>query len=435
MLSRVVPKGWKGWLLTLIALPVLGMVLSIVGESIPDDMVTDALVEAIDAGLITEDNRTLSAFGTTVDHHSECIGLTTGLGDANRGIIEVAVVSPNLGNCEVAVEQLDAWRDGGELVRDWDYLRYWHGHTAFTRPIVAVFGVEAVRTVTMGLLLGSFLMFYIVLSRRSSRLAATLFMTPLVVGSDLLTTPQSGPHGVAAVVVIACAAVVLVAASSTDALPTIAIVSSLSAGLLVLVDVFTIGTMSWTLTTAMVGLGSWTLGRRGWQLLKPMTVGAAAWGVAYVSTWVAKWAIAGLFVGFDEVWRRISTQVGIRVSGDVDYIDLGLGNSTTTVLGTWWLSPLGPPLVAMVVIWMAMAAVKALRNGTITTWLALASPVLLAVVWFEVMQNHTQVHRWFTAARGVAVCSAVLLLASELTRSGGRGVPDHSDISEIQSVG
>ena len=432
---RMVPTEWKGWFATLIAVPMLGVLLSVGGELIPDRLVAASLVEAIDAELITDANRTRSAFGTTIDHHSECIGLTTGLGDAGRGLLEVAFVSPNLGNCTVAVQRLEAWNNGGELDRDWDYLRYWHSYTAFTRPVVAVLGVEALRVGMMGLLIASFLVLYITVCRRTSHLAAGLFMAPIVFGSDLLITPLGGPHGIAAIVVIICAAAVLVVASRTTNLPTIAAISSASAGLLVLVDVFTMGTMGWTLTVAMVGVGSFTLGIRGRSLLRPMATGTIAWAVGYAFTWFSKWAIAATFVGVDVVWGRISRQVGIRVSGDVDYIDLGFTNTTATVLGTWWRSPLGPPLVALVVIWMALATAIAIRNRSATTWSILASPILIAAMWFEVMQNHTQVHRWFTAARGVAACSAVLLLTSELIRAERREVvPQPSEVAEASSA-
>lgn len=417
VLKGLFGSGWFRWLATLIALPILGLVMAIGGELVSDEQVATALVEGIDSGAIGTEERTKTYLGYTIDHHSECIGLTTGLGNEGRGVVEVALASPNLGSCSVAVPYLEEWSEGDPLVRNWDYLRYWHGHAALIRPVLAAGGVEAVRVVILVLLLAAWGAFFLTLRSRTTTLAATLFCLPLALGTDLLVTPQSGPHGVAAVAVFLTGSVVLIAISRDPTLATVAVVSSLSAGLIVLVDVFTMGTLSWTMTTALVGVSSWSAGIRNSKLLKYTAIGAVAWLVGYVTTWVSKWVFASAVVGFNDVLERVSNSIATRTLGEVDYIDLGLGNTTTTVISWWLATPVGKALALLAVAWVVMAAMKAYRAGHVALWMILSSPAVLPVIWFEIMQNHTQVHIWFTALRGVGISLAVILLAAELVRS------------------
>ncbi len=415
---RLADAGWVRWPVTLLLLPVLGLALAIGGELVSDTAVASSLVDAVESGQIRAQDRTTGWLDNTVDHHSECIGLTTGLGDAGRGVVEVAISSPNLGRCSVAIGHLEAWAAGGPLTRDWDYLRYWHGHTAITRPVLAIAGIEAVRIVVLALLIASVLAFVAAFRRLVGTWAALLFVAPVVVATDLLVTPWGGPHGLAAVAVFVGGTLLVRGLEDDRSLAATAVYASLAAGLVVLVDVFTMGTLSWVMTTFLVGVAWWASGSRGWSLLRPMGVGAGAWAIGYVTTWVAKWALAGTVVGFGEVFDRISRQVAARTVGEVDYIELGLGRTTATVLGSWLQGWLGRGITVLVVVWMVAAFLRARTTGSVRTWVALCSPVLLAVLWFEVMQNHTQVHRWFTANRGVAICAAVLLVASEVVRRG-----------------
>lgn len=266
----------------------------------------------------------------------------------------------------------------------------------------------------MVLLGASIAAFFLILRTRTSTLGAALFAAVLLIGTDILVTPNDGPHGVAAIAVFASGAVLLVALDRRPSLGTVAVVSSASAGLIAIVDVFTMGTVSWVMTTALVGVAMHDKGARSWALLRPIALGALTWGVGYTLTWVSKWVLAGFSVGFSEVWDRVVNQVLFRTRGEVDWIELGLGNTTELVVSAWLQRTVGAVIAGVVLGWFGYAVVRLVRSSSpLWSLIILCSPALLSVIWFEIMQNHTQIHQWFAGTRGVGIGLAVVVLASE----------------------
>ncbi|MBA2387096.1 MAG: hypothetical protein H0V69_08400 [Acidimicrobiia bacterium] len=72
-----------------------------------------------------------------------------------------------------------------------DYFRYWAGYTVLTRPMLALWGLEGLRMVSGALLAVSGAAALITVARASSRAYVAGLALPLLVASNVMSTPSS----------------------------------------------------------------------------------------------------------------------------------------------------------------------------------------------------------------------------------------------------
>ncbi len=137
-------------MLLLVALPIVGLVLVVLADAIPDRPIARHLgVEILNERLTTEDYGTALS-GHQIDRFTDCIGITIGLGSPpGTNTIESAISSPTLGKCSEAVPRLQSYLDGDGLEQSYPYYRYWHGYSVVLRPLLAVVGLQGTRVVML----------------------------------------------------------------------------------------------------------------------------------------------------------------------------------------------------------------------------------------------------------------------------------------------
>ena len=134
----------------LVLIPLVGLVLMVVSDNVPDRLVMDSLFEATEEGSLDAEQYGTGLVGHRVDSFTECVAITVGLGDEpGTGTVASAIRTPTLGPCDQAVPKIVGWAEGDGLVRSYDYFRYWHGHAVVLRPLIALFGVAGTRLVAV----------------------------------------------------------------------------------------------------------------------------------------------------------------------------------------------------------------------------------------------------------------------------------------------
>ena len=138
-----------------------------------------------------------------------------------------------------------------------------------------------------------------------------------------------------------------------------------------------------------------------------------AWFGGYAETWLAKWLIAyfAMPAAANVVGDVLST-VGMRTVGALNGVYLfPLASTLRTFLRA--LSRVG--VIVPIVIALAVAHYSATISRIDwrrTLWFA--SPLLVAVIWFEVLSSHTQYHLTVSsrsAAMGIAIALAAVVLS------------------------
>jgi hypothetical protein len=126
----------------LIALQAVFLTLLVLAQAVPDDPIVAHLVEAVEDGTYAS-NSAPDNMGGTSSSFTECIAIGTGLGRPELGIWERAVRMPRIGNCAQGPEDLRRLQRGEPVANVEEYFRYWAGWTVVTRPVLALWGLEA----------------------------------------------------------------------------------------------------------------------------------------------------------------------------------------------------------------------------------------------------------------------------------------------------
>ncbi|WP_157053090.1 hypothetical protein, partial [Kocuria salsicia] len=194
--TTAAPRRRRGWLrLTgraigvLVALQFVLMGLLVVGQTVPDKPIVDNLLAAIKEGTYGP-SRIPDRMGTESDTFTECVVVGTGLGaDPEESARSRAARMPRIGNCDGGAEDVKAVAAG--KVFDYDYYKYWAGYTVFTRPVLAVAGMDGLRILSGTLMIVCLVGAFLAVRARTTTSVATALLLPFVAGTNMLSTPST----------------------------------------------------------------------------------------------------------------------------------------------------------------------------------------------------------------------------------------------------
>jgi len=415
------PSHFLRALAALALFQVLALFAVIVAEMVPDRLVADALVEGIDQELVTTTNHPTTGLDNRVDRWTECTALTMGLGDTpTSSVIESAITSPHLGKCDISVPKLLAYREGAMLEPSFHYYRYWHGYTIVTRPSLAVLGVAGTRMLTLALAATAIIATTVAISRSTSILAALALVAPVFLTSDLVDVAESVPHAIATAACWAAGFFAWISIGRKRNLARIATVGVLAGAVAAFLDLMVLIPGTLALISILVLVSTWIHGWRGRRLLAGGVVASAAWSIGFVATWVTKWLVAGLVLGFGAVAADVRTQVSFRVTGEHSSVVEAFGRATRLNVEYWLNRPLGF-LIPLGIAAAAYLAIRGLRRKTVH-WSLLLLLIGLSVaplVWYEALSNHSQIHFWITY-KSLPIAFGALLFALTVANTSDR---------------
>lgn len=410
--------------------------LLIAAQAVPDKPIVDKLAVAIDQGIYGPSGMP-DRMGGSSDTFTECVLAGTGLGSVGKNAFEKAVVMPRISNCSVGAEQIKSLAAGKELdpVTVGEYYRYWAGYTVITRPVLAAMGLPGMRIIAGGMLAGGLLLAVWALGRQSNRWAAVSLLAPLLLASNVMSTPtNSFSHAMAISVILL--GVAITAWTAGRSLKHAVFGVGLSAALFCYIDLLTTPAIPWAFSTVIVAWVTYRKTRKLKLTLQAGVLTAGIWIIAFAGTWASRWAIAALFVGARTAYKNIKTTVDFRTVGEFENVDKTLGASTAANW-SYWVDHV--PTALFVLSLCALLVIVALvtiwrRNGlrAVVAWLLLAASAVVIVIWYEVLNNHSQIHAFFTyrglpAMLGIFVFSALALVARPR-----RELPVQGDTLEAQ---
>lgn len=390
--------------------------LLVVAEAVPDDAVVAGLEDAIEQGHYGP-SQYPDGMGGAHTGYTDCVILGVGLGEPREplGLVRRALYAPRLGACDAGAEQIHTLAAGGEKTSG-PYYRYWNGHTVLTRPAVATVGVTGLRAVVAGLGFAALLFAVVTLGRRVGWWTSAALFLPLLVGTNAAVTPfGSVAHAIALTAAAAGTGAIVLAAGRWGRWGAVA-AAMLGAALFVYVDQLTTPVVPWALAAFVAGAVQHARRAGLREVTTTVVAVGAAWPIAYAATWGSRWLVAALALRSNVV-ARILDQTRFRLSGEHPRVQEQFGAALDTNW-TWWLDHLVTArfVVAAVAVVAGVAVVVVLcRRGWrgLLPTAVLAAPALLAPAWYELLSNHSQIHRHFTyrslvAALGVGVAACVL---------------------------
>lgn len=416
-----------GTVLLLTGLAVGGFALLLAGSMVPDDWVLDELSGAFDDGVLGE-KRPTSATGIAVPTEIDCTTLSYGsTSPAWVGLFKETAGAYTFTGCQALREQLERREAGLGFDPARKYMRYWHGSAVFAPAIVATGGVTGLRAVTQVVVLASFAVVGLFVSRTSGPKSAVAFLLPVFLTIPVETVSRSMPHGFSTSAALLGAVVVASKAGRGASLSHLWYFAVAAGAVFVYFDPLTAVPGFCALCMVLAGLAKTARGASKSEALQVISTVGAGWGAGYAGMWIAKWCIACIFFGFDRVWNNVYGQINFRLDGEHKKVVQGFGQASKANLETF----LSRPFATTILLVGLLVAAAMLRRSTIDqvlTRVVLGVPLSLIPFWLEVLSNHSQIHTHF-AYRSIAVGVGLLALLVTADLQHSNRVPKPSRVS------
>lgn len=430
------PSWWrqlegKPWPVRFVVLPVVGFVvlqltffaLLVVGAAVPDGPIVRHLAADVESKMYGPTGLK-DRMGGSSDSFTECVVVGVGLGSDETNPLAKAGKMPRISNCATGADQIKRLA-AGEDVENGFYFRYWSGFTPLTRPVLATSGITGIRLVSGALLALTLVLAGSVLSRSVGVLASIGLLGPLVLSTNLMSTPSSS-FSQAISISAYLGGVALCAWGARRSLTAGLVSCALAAAVFCFVDLLTTPSIGWALSAATVAGVTYVRT----SSLRPTIVAVLAaglvWPLAFAATWVSRWLFAIPFAGWAAVVEEVKATVLFRTAGSYKGVRDELWAATEK---NWhyWTDHMG---TAPFVMWSALvvglvALVLCLRDGLegILAFLVIALPAACVPFWYEVLRNHSQIHAFFVY-RCIPVGIGVGLFAALVAaRVAGAGEP------------
>ncbi len=379
--------------------------------------------QAFDQGVLAENHRPERSIHRGGHQFTECIGHVVLL-DRQPDVARTAIfpLVHDAYRQRNPCEELKKIADGTEPAALTDYARYWHGYRIYLWPMLEQFSLGTVRLINALLILAAVFACYAGLRATIGVTPAAVFIITLLSLTDLWLAWRISTHAVSlAFILLGVGAFGLLYARWRDPYLAVA-VAALCGATFNFLDILVNPPMM-PMLLAFVVLAA---REPAHDLHTPPPAAMAAgwlaalvtvsWLGAYALTWLTKWGLAAWYSPTPAVtWGETLAQIMARLHGhEIDHppiLSLPLYPTVRTF---------GKALISfgiVVVIVLAIAVYRHVRDsGTFDRrrFLILISPALIAIIWFELVSNHTQTHLQFTyrsASAAIAIVFAAALLA------------------------
>ena len=375
------------------------------------------LKKSIDEKALTDQDYPTSPFGHggidihTFDMFSECVGLGLNLLNNDEPLAYRIAAAPYIGpkrNGSLAIAgqgapcaDLVQAIQSGNAKSTLPYFRFWHGYQVYLRPMLSVLTLTGIHRANAMLLYGSLLLLTYRLSRWLGPWTFAAFLIPFATVTDLLTVPLVTVHALSLAWTFLSVAIILFFIERRG-----------EAGIAVLTVVFCSGAISnfvsflfnpplapaliafliigRSSTSAGTSMGHWhKVGRAGFAV--------GLWFSGFALAWIAKWVIAGFVLGFSVVAGDLT--VAGSGSGYNAYMTPDIGHifyPTRIVVRFGGIKIVTAASYAVAGIVLARLAIsRRLQMSQIADFLTLQGPLIVPVIWVELMRYHSVEHAGF----------------------------------------
>jgi hypothetical protein len=371
--------------------------------------------DAFEAGVLEPGYHSRHQFIDSGDRYTDCASLGVGLQpDVSAAIEGVTAPRPVSRADNHACDDLKAAASDPASVLWGRTERYWNGYRVFSAPLASAVPILALKLINLVLLVIVSVLF----CRQASQLVgagpAIGLFAPVLFCCDYVRIWHVTSHTVSTMIIIGGAALFAAAVRRQAGLLPLVLLSALFGSVFNFVDFLVNPPWMPMLLAFFVMATPAPISRRQKLAIALLCVGA--WFGGYAVTWLSKWLCAYLVDPTFDIRTDVLTAMVFRLDGsDAKVIHVPLV-ATLKTFGACFAS-WGLPLFAFFVF----VVVRSLRGRNLdrTQMLWRAWPVLIPIVWFEVLSNHTQIHTFFvvrSAAAAIGVAVAAALIAANVTR-------------------
>jgi hypothetical protein len=380
------------------------------------------ITQAFADGLLSNDERPRLLIHRGGHQFTECTGLLVAIDDQRDPL--VAALRPQMHSRYVGpCGEVEAIAKGIETADRTDYARYWHGYRVYLWPMLSAFSLGTTRAVNAALLLATTVAFFFSLRGAIGATPAALFFIVLLSLTDIWRMWNITTHALSTTLILGGAALFAYLYPRTRNLNLAIVAAALFGAVFNFID-FLVNPPWMPMLFAFIVMAREL--RRPVPVVKstvaPALVKAGfvalAWFGGYGLTWASEWVLAVLMspdgrqAGLSIVKQIALRLYGVEADSVVPMVPLV---PTLTMILQSFIS-VGSVFVAL---FAAAIAVFLRANWAAFEWrrfLLLCSPTLIAMAWFEILNNHTQTHSHFTyrsESAAIAIVFAASLMATD----------------------
>ena len=378
----------------LVALQAVFLGLLVLAQAVPDGRIVANLVKAVDDGTY-QSNSAPDNMGGTSSSFTECVAIGTGLGRPELNPWERAMRMPRIGNCADGPDDLRRLQSGQSIGEVEEYFRYWAGWTVVMRPVLALWGLDALRRISGALLVFSGVGALVVVARRTTAAYAVGLVIPLLLASNVMATPTSSVEQ-ALSFSVAFVSVALTAWGASRGLEGAALGAAAGAAVYIFVEFLIAPAIPWMLSTSVAGAVTYARTAQLDRTVRTIGVTSVVWPFAFVFTWATRWVLAVLYLGWDHAMDVVRSKISFRLGGASTAVSNDFGASTRANL-EYWLDTISTAwavvLVTIVVVVAALiVAYRRLGPAGLALFGMLSLPALFAPLFYELLRNFSQIH-------------------------------------------
>jgi hypothetical protein len=393
-------------LLVLLLQPLYFLSLASLGSIVSRERTVAHINAAFDQGVLADDGAPRALLWRGGEQLTECISLGIGLNKAESAWQSaITGAYPMAGDTHACTGLHQA--SAGETTGWQPYFRYWHGYRVILAPLVAPFPLWVVKILNALMVAAALVALARTLRSRCGSAVAVIVVASFLCLSDVLFIWRTSTHSLSLAYILAGSCLFAGALKRQWRTSGLIILAAVLGSAFNFIDFLVNPPMLPMLIAFFVLID----GRRGMGLLALASV--IAWFGGYAETWLAKWAIAYFAM-------PASAHVIADVRGTIENRAVGAFNGVYLVplastLRTFLRALSRVGVVVPIVIAIAVAHYAATVSRI--DWrraLWLASPLLVAAIWFEALSSHTQYHLTVSsrsAAMGIAIALAAVVLA------------------------
>ena len=378
----------------------LGSIDTIAPRAAIEGHVRDAFAQ----GVLGADGRPASVIFRGGEQLTECISLGVGL-DPSETSWQAAVTGSYPGG-DYSCLGLYRALTGGPV--DWEaYGRYWHGYRIILAPLTAAMPYWLVKAFLALALAGASVLLWRAMRDRSDGTVATVFLLAIICLSDILYVWRTATHTISLTFIFAGTWLWSRLLRRNWGLLPLVLVAAAFGSFFNYID-FLVNPPMMPMLLMFFAL---LYAREDTRWLPLLAV--VAWFVGYGETWAAKWIIAVVLSPHPAaVAADIFGTVRFRVSGALPGVVIFPLFATAKAFLRVLEFPGAVVPAAFLIAIVHYGATASRIDIRRAAWLS--SPVLVSVLWFEVLSSHTQWHitpSSRSAAVGVGLILSALLLS------------------------
>ncbi|ULK99330.1 hypothetical protein [Bradyrhizobium sp. I71] len=375
--------------LVLLLQPIYFFAMSNLDHLISKETTWQHIKSAFDSGVLVDASHRNQLIASG-DRFTDCYALGEGM-KPGTSAIENGIMAPRPASDRHACDDLKQAAENPSSVNWQSYARYWHGYRIYSAPLASLLPILLLKFVNLAVLASAAIFFVFQADRLIGTWPTIGLCAPVLFLSDFVRIWHVTPHTVSTAIILGGAGIFAWLLRKKSADRTLIIATAGLGSVFNFVD-FLVNPPWLPMLMAFFLVAS----GRGYRLAIACVV---VWFSAYSVTWASKWVAAYLVEPTFDIQNDVLNAAMFRINGDyasVRHFPLAATAKVfTNAILSWGMLIFVPLLI--------LFRIPLKRPELSQFW-----PVLIPIVWFEALSNHSQIHAVFVSRSAAAAIGIVL---------------------------